>query len=52
MKSIFLFHQKSSFHSQDIQIFAFSSPRLFSPSAIALDVDPRKILTFMIPSTA
>ena len=31
MKSVFLFHQKSSFRPQDIQIFVFSSSPLFFP---------------------
>ena len=47
----FFFHLKSSLRSQDIQILAFRSSRLFSLSAIALEVDPRKILKFMTSST-
>ena len=31
MKNVFLFHQKTSVHSQDIQIFLFFSAPLFSP---------------------
>ena len=48
MKNVFLFHLKSSFLSRDITnfyIFVFTS--FFSLSAIALEVDPRKILKFM-----
>ena len=40
---MFLFHLKSSLRSQDIQIFVFLT-LFFSLSAIALEVDPRKIL--------
>ena len=47
----FLFQLKSSLHSQDIQIFVFWSSPLFYLSAIALEVDPRKILKFMVSST-
>ena len=42
-----LFHLKSSFHSQDIQFLYFRLPHFFSLSAIALEVDSRKILKFM-----
>ena len=37
----FLFHLKSSFRSQDIQLFLFLSSRLFSMSVIVLE-DNRK----------
>ena len=47
----FLFHYKNSFCSRDIQIFVFSSAPLFSLSATASEVDPRKILTFMTSLT-
>ena len=40
----FLFHLKSSFRSPDIQIFVFSYSPFFPLSAIALEVDSRKIL--------
>ena len=46
----FLFHQKSSFSSRDIQICVYSSSPLFSLSAIALEVDSREILKFMTSS--
>ena len=42
MKNAFLFHQKSSFRPQDIQIFVFLSSPLFSLSTFALEVDSRK----------
>ena len=51
IKNIFLFYLKSSFHSRDIQIFVFNLPLFFSLSAIALEVHPRKTLTFMKSST-
>ena len=51
MKNVFLFHQKSSFHSQDVQFFVFLSSPLFPLSAVALEVDPRKILKFIRSST-
>ena len=47
----FLFHLKSSFRSRDIQVFVYSSSPLFSLSAIALEVDSRKILKFMTSPT-
>ena len=47
----FLFHLKSSFRSRDIQIFVFSGfPLLFPLPAIALEIDPGKILKFMTSS--
>ena len=49
MKNVFLFHQKSS----SFQTYSnFRVPLFFSLSPIALEVDPRKILKFAIPSTA
>ena len=51
MINVFLFHLKSSFRSRDIQIFVFWSSPLFPRSAIALEVDSRKILKFMTSST-
>ena len=39
-KRCFFFHLKSSFHSQDIQIFVFPSPPLFFPVS-HLEPDPR-----------
>ena len=50
MKNV-LFHLKSSFRSRGIQIFAFSYSSIFSLSVIALEVDSRKFLKFMMPST-
>ena len=47
---MFFFHLQSSFRSRDIQVFVFSSSPLFLLSAIALKVDPRKILKFMMSS--
>ena len=47
----FLFHLKGSFRSWDIQIFAYPSSPFFYLSAIALEVDSRKILKFMMLST-
>ena len=44
---MFLFHRKRSFRSREIQIFVFPSSPFFSQSAIALEVDSRKILKFM-----
>ena len=49
-ENCFLFHLKSSFRSPGIQIFVFSSSSLFSQSAIALEVDLREILKFMMSS--
>ena len=49
-----LFHPKSSFLSGDIQIFVFLSSCLFSMSAIAFEVDRRKmydVIKFMTSST-
>ena len=46
-----LFHLKSSFRSPDIQIFVFSYFPFFPLSAIALEVDSRKILKFITSST-
>ena len=46
-----LFHLKSPLRSRDIQIFVFRLPLFFPLSAIALEVDPRKILKFMTSST-
>ena len=46
-KKCFLFHEKTSFHCQDIQIFVFPSSPLFSRSAIGLECDVRYILKFM-----
>ena len=45
-----LFHLKSSFRSRDIQFFVYSSSPLFFVSAIALEVDSRKILKFVMSS--
>ena len=47
MKNVFLSHLKSSFHSQDIQVFVFLPSFLFTLSAIALEVDAGKILKFV-----
>ena len=51
MKSFFIFHLKSSFRSRDIQIFVYLYSPLFSPSAITLENDLRKIVKFMTSST-
>ena len=51
LQKLFLFHLKSSFGSWDIQIFVSWPSPLFSLSAIALDVNPRKILKFTTSST-
>ena len=54
MKNVFYFIKKALFvlniFSKKFCIFVFSS--FFSLSAIALEVDPRKILKFMMSSTA
>ena len=47
----FLFHLKSYFRSRDIQVLYFCLPLFFSLSAIALAVDSKKILKFMMPWT-
>ena len=44
---IFFISSKSSFRSQDIHVFVFRSSLLFFLSAIALEVDPRKILKIL-----
>ena len=41
VKKCFLFHLKTSFRSEDVQIFVFDSPLIFSLSDIAPDGEPR-----------
>ena len=45
-----LFHLKSSFCSRDIQFFVFSAFPIFYLSAIALEVESREMLKFMMSS--
>ena len=51
MKNVFCFIKKALFVLEIFKFLYFSLPLFFSLSAIALEVDPRKILKFMMSST-
>ena len=51
MKNVFYFIQKALFVLEIFKFLCFCLPLSFSLSAIALEVDPRKILKLMMSST-
>ena len=51
MKNVFYFIEKALFVLEILKFLQFRLPLFFTLSAIALEVDPRKILKFMISST-
>ena len=51
MKNVFYFIEKALFVLEIFKFLYFRLPLFFTLSAIALEVDPRKILKFMMPST-
>ena len=52
MKNVSYFIKKALFILKIFKVLYFRLPLFFSLSAIALEVDPRKILKLMMPSTA
>ena len=51
MKNVFYFIEKTLFILEIFKFLYFHLPLFFTLSAIALKVDPRKILKFMMSST-
>ena len=51
LKNVFYFIEKALFILATFKFLCFRLPLFFSMSAIALEVDPRKILKFMTLQT-